>query len=136
MKKGGVSNVTIPNVFQSNGVIHVVDTVVLPNWKVPPISPMGAPDGRALSFPIPDQSGQNSTQLERPKPLSERLSPVTMLCDVATHPAADRSRDERSWFELTDLLSKPFDRCSCSGDSGLYPLHEHRERQSADGCQT
>jgi uncharacterized surface protein with fasciclin (FAS1) repeats len=23
--------VTIPNVFQSNGVIHVVDTVVLPN---------------------------------------------------------------------------------------------------------
>jgi uncharacterized surface protein with fasciclin (FAS1) repeats len=30
-EKGGVSTVTIPNVFQSNGVIHVVDTVVLPN---------------------------------------------------------------------------------------------------------
>ena len=30
-EKGGVSMVTIPNVFQSNGVIHVVDTVVLPN---------------------------------------------------------------------------------------------------------
>ena len=30
-EKGGVSAVTIPNVFQSNGVIHVVDTVVLPN---------------------------------------------------------------------------------------------------------
>ncbi len=28
--KGGSSNVTIPNVFQSNGVIHVVDTVLLP----------------------------------------------------------------------------------------------------------
>lgn len=30
-EKGGMSNITIPNVFQSNGVIHVVDTVVLPN---------------------------------------------------------------------------------------------------------
>ena len=29
-EKGGTSNVTIPNVFQSNGVIHVVDTVVMP----------------------------------------------------------------------------------------------------------
>jgi uncharacterized surface protein with fasciclin (FAS1) repeats len=28
--KGGMSIVTIPNVFQSNGVIHVVDTVLLP----------------------------------------------------------------------------------------------------------
>ncbi len=30
-EKGGVSVVTIPNVFQSNGVIHVVDTVLMPN---------------------------------------------------------------------------------------------------------
>jgi uncharacterized surface protein with fasciclin (FAS1) repeats len=30
-EKGGTSLVTIPNVFQSNGVIHVVDTVVMPN---------------------------------------------------------------------------------------------------------
>jgi len=30
-EKGGLSTVTIPNVFQSNGVIHVVDTVVMPN---------------------------------------------------------------------------------------------------------
>ena len=30
-ENGGVSTITIPNVFQSNGVIHVVDTVVLPN---------------------------------------------------------------------------------------------------------
>ena len=30
-EKGGMSTVTIPNVFQSNGVIHVVDTVVQPN---------------------------------------------------------------------------------------------------------
>lgn len=30
-EKGDISTVTIPNVFQSNGVIHVVDTVVLPN---------------------------------------------------------------------------------------------------------
>jgi uncharacterized surface protein with fasciclin (FAS1) repeats len=29
--KGGVSKVTIQNVFQSNGVIHVVDTVLLPS---------------------------------------------------------------------------------------------------------
>jgi len=29
-EKGGVSNVTIANVFQANGVIHVVDTVLLP----------------------------------------------------------------------------------------------------------
>src|SRR5580693_5491289 len=29
-EKGGMSMVTIPNVFQSNGVIHVVDTVVIP----------------------------------------------------------------------------------------------------------
>jgi uncharacterized surface protein with fasciclin (FAS1) repeats len=28
-EKGGVSNVTIANVFQSNGVIHVIDTVLL-----------------------------------------------------------------------------------------------------------
>lgn len=30
-EKGDTSIVTIPNVFQSNGVIHVVDTVLLPN---------------------------------------------------------------------------------------------------------
>lgn len=30
-EKGTVSAITIPNVFQSNGVIHVVDTVVMPN---------------------------------------------------------------------------------------------------------
>ena len=30
-EKGGSSTITIPNVFQSNGVIHVVDAVVLPN---------------------------------------------------------------------------------------------------------
>jgi uncharacterized surface protein with fasciclin (FAS1) repeats len=30
-EKGGMSTITIPNVFQSNGVIHVVDMVVLPN---------------------------------------------------------------------------------------------------------
>ncbi len=29
-EKGGVSSVTVANVFQSNGVIHVVDTVLLP----------------------------------------------------------------------------------------------------------
>ncbi len=28
--KGGMSMITIPNVFQSNGVIHVVDTVLMP----------------------------------------------------------------------------------------------------------
>jgi uncharacterized surface protein with fasciclin (FAS1) repeats len=30
-EKGNLSTVTIPNVFQSNGVIHVVDAVVMPN---------------------------------------------------------------------------------------------------------
>jgi uncharacterized surface protein with fasciclin (FAS1) repeats len=30
-EKGGMSTVTIPDVFQSNGVIHVVDTVLMPN---------------------------------------------------------------------------------------------------------
>jgi len=30
-EKGDVSTVAIPKVFQSNGVIHVVDTVLLPN---------------------------------------------------------------------------------------------------------
>jgi uncharacterized surface protein with fasciclin (FAS1) repeats len=30
-EKGGQSRVTIANVYQSNGVIHVVDTVLLPN---------------------------------------------------------------------------------------------------------
>jgi len=30
-EKGGMSEVTIANVYQSNGVIHVVDTVVLPS---------------------------------------------------------------------------------------------------------
>ena len=29
--KGGTSMITIPNVFQSNGVIHVVDTVLMPD---------------------------------------------------------------------------------------------------------
>ena len=28
--KGDMARVTIPNVYQSNGVIHVVDTVLLP----------------------------------------------------------------------------------------------------------
>jgi uncharacterized surface protein with fasciclin (FAS1) repeats len=30
-EKGGIALVTIPNVFQSNGVIHVIDAVVQPN---------------------------------------------------------------------------------------------------------
>jgi uncharacterized surface protein with fasciclin (FAS1) repeats len=30
-EKGGISTVTQGNVFQSNGVIHVVDSVLLPN---------------------------------------------------------------------------------------------------------
>ncbi len=30
-EKGGTAMVTIPNVFQSNGVIHVIDSVVMPN---------------------------------------------------------------------------------------------------------
>ena len=30
-EKGGMSEITIPNVLQSNGVIHVVDTVLMPN---------------------------------------------------------------------------------------------------------
>jgi uncharacterized surface protein with fasciclin (FAS1) repeats len=30
-EKGGTSRVTIANVYQSNGVIHVVDSVLLPN---------------------------------------------------------------------------------------------------------
>jgi uncharacterized surface protein with fasciclin (FAS1) repeats len=30
-EKGGMSTVTIANVFQSNGVIHVIDTVLMPN---------------------------------------------------------------------------------------------------------
>ncbi len=30
-EKGGTSNVTTADVFQSNGVIHVVDTVLMPN---------------------------------------------------------------------------------------------------------
>ena len=30
-EKGGTSTVSIANVYQSNGVIHVVDTVLLPN---------------------------------------------------------------------------------------------------------
>jgi uncharacterized surface protein with fasciclin (FAS1) repeats len=30
-EKGGVSRITQANVFQSNGVIHVVDTVLMPN---------------------------------------------------------------------------------------------------------
>ncbi len=30
-EKGGTANITIANVFQSNGVIHVVDSVLLPN---------------------------------------------------------------------------------------------------------
>jgi uncharacterized surface protein with fasciclin (FAS1) repeats len=30
-EKGGMSTVTIKNVYQSNGVIHVVDTVIMPN---------------------------------------------------------------------------------------------------------
>jgi uncharacterized surface protein with fasciclin (FAS1) repeats len=30
-EKGGMSTITIPDVYQSNGVIHVVDTVLMPN---------------------------------------------------------------------------------------------------------
>ena len=30
-EKGGTSTVTIPNLFQSNGVIQVVDAVLMPN---------------------------------------------------------------------------------------------------------
>jgi uncharacterized surface protein with fasciclin (FAS1) repeats len=30
-EKGGTATITVANVFQSNGVIHVIDTVVMPN---------------------------------------------------------------------------------------------------------
>jgi uncharacterized surface protein with fasciclin (FAS1) repeats len=30
-EKGGMAKVTISNVYQSNGVIHVIDTVLIPN---------------------------------------------------------------------------------------------------------
>jgi uncharacterized surface protein with fasciclin (FAS1) repeats len=30
-RKGGTALVTIANVFQSNGVIHVIDSVLMPN---------------------------------------------------------------------------------------------------------
>ena len=30
-EKGGKATSTIPNVYQSNGVIHVIDTVVMPS---------------------------------------------------------------------------------------------------------
>jgi len=30
-EKGGISTITQADVFQSNGVIHVIDTVVMPN---------------------------------------------------------------------------------------------------------
>ena len=30
-EKGGMAKVTIADVYQSNGVIHVIDTVVMPN---------------------------------------------------------------------------------------------------------
>ena len=30
-EKGGMAKVTISNVYQSNGVIHVIDTVLMPN---------------------------------------------------------------------------------------------------------
>jgi uncharacterized surface protein with fasciclin (FAS1) repeats len=30
-EKGGTATITIANIFQSNGVIHVIDTVVMPN---------------------------------------------------------------------------------------------------------
>lgn len=29
-EKGGIANITIPNVYQSNGVIHVIDHVLMP----------------------------------------------------------------------------------------------------------
>ena len=31
MRRGDVANITIPNVMQSNGVIQVIDTVLMPN---------------------------------------------------------------------------------------------------------
>ncbi|WP_334243615.1 fasciclin domain-containing protein [Terriglobus sp. ADX1] len=30
-EKGGMATVTIADVYQSNGVIHVIDTVLMPN---------------------------------------------------------------------------------------------------------
>jgi uncharacterized surface protein with fasciclin (FAS1) repeats len=30
-EKGGMAKVTVSNVYQSNGVIHVIDSVLLPN---------------------------------------------------------------------------------------------------------
>jgi uncharacterized surface protein with fasciclin (FAS1) repeats len=30
-EKGGMATITIPDVYQSNGVIHVVDAVLLPD---------------------------------------------------------------------------------------------------------
>jgi len=64
-EKGGVSTVTFPNVFQSNGVIHVVDAVVLPNilpWK----STIGTPEGERIFSLLPanatDSVGREASQ--------------------------------------------------------------------------
>ena len=46
LKDGRRLNRNHPQGFQSNGVIHVVDTVVLPNWRR---TWLGAPEG-APSF--------------------------------------------------------------------------------------
>ena len=55
--KGNVSRVTIQNVFQSNGVIHVIDNVLLPSWSA-------APAGRPAQL-VPH------TCVDRPEPVAE-----------------------------------------------------------------
>jgi len=94
---GGVSTVTIPQGFQSNGVIHVVDTVVLPNWRR---TWLGAPEG------APSFAKAINFAWKRSNSRGTLVCSGTMVCTLASHPVVDWTEDERSWFVLVGRIAE------------------------------
>src|SRR2546425_12547130 len=97
LKDGRRLNRNHPQGFQSNGVIHVVDTVVLPNWRRPWLgAPEGAPSfAKAINFAWKRSNSRGTL-----------VCSGTMVCTLASHPVVDWTEDERSWFVLVGRIAE------------------------------
>jgi len=97
LKDGRRLNRNHPQGFQSNGVIHVVDTVVLPNWRR---TWLGAPEG------APSFAKAINFAWKRSNSRGTLVCSGTMVCTLASHPVVDWTEDERSWFVLVGRIAE------------------------------
>jgi len=89
-------NCNHPQGFQSNGVIHVVDTVVYPIKRRLKRLGEGTPSfAKAIYFAWKRSNSRGTL-----------VCSDTMVCAVASHPLVDWTEDERSWFVLVGRIAE------------------------------